>query len=395
MCVKPSTIVTVVEIRGQLSLHPLFDSVFMGEQLNNKTNNKTISWVNIVKCIGVYLVFLGHTLDVSNEPFILRVICSFHMPLFFILSGYLFKFKETDRFGLVMKRKTMRILVPAIFFNIIWFPFAYLVYEEHNISYYIKRLFLVEGRVGPNDPCWFLFVLFIIYLIAYDLHIHKNSVRMNIAICIASFSIGYILYSSGFSDYFCVIKVLVALGFFTFGKVMSVLDLDFILQYKVRTVLFIIASFGVWEIFGIQLNPHVSFYFVDFGNYHHFIIAAIAGTFCLCLTTALLCSSRNKVTNYLSNIRYPSKASIFILCTQYMPLLAYKIAGAVLLFDNGKYTLYNIIAPFAVLVMLIVYYPVYKVLSDKLPIITGDFNSSKKEGEKKPLVVLPRLHIRF
>lgn len=52
-------------------------------QANEKTR---IAWIDIVRGIGIFLVIMGHTYR-SNQ--VLNWIVSFHMPLFFILSGWL------------------------------------------------------------------------------------------------------------------------------------------------------------------------------------------------------------------------------------------------------------------------------------------------------------------
>ena len=51
---------------------------------------KRIEWIDIAKGIGIILVVIGHIsqIEVLND-----IIYSFHMPLFFIISGYLYKRK--------------------------------------------------------------------------------------------------------------------------------------------------------------------------------------------------------------------------------------------------------------------------------------------------------------
>lgn len=46
-------------------------------------------YIDVVKVLGIYLVILGH-LPLTNIIFT-KFIFSFHMPLFFFCSGYLFK----------------------------------------------------------------------------------------------------------------------------------------------------------------------------------------------------------------------------------------------------------------------------------------------------------------
>ena len=51
---------------------------------------KRIEWIDIAKGIGIILVVIGH---ISQIKVLNDIIYSFHMPLFFIISWYLYKRK--------------------------------------------------------------------------------------------------------------------------------------------------------------------------------------------------------------------------------------------------------------------------------------------------------------
>jgi fucose 4-O-acetylase-like acetyltransferase len=53
----------------------------------------SLEWILIAKGIGIFLVVVGHFYPETSPDYwtqIKKVIYSFHMPLFFILSGYLY-----------------------------------------------------------------------------------------------------------------------------------------------------------------------------------------------------------------------------------------------------------------------------------------------------------------
>lgn len=56
-------------------------------------NKKRIDYFDIAKGIGILLMIIGH-MDLKKYPLINHFIYSFHMPLFFVISGYFFKVKE-------------------------------------------------------------------------------------------------------------------------------------------------------------------------------------------------------------------------------------------------------------------------------------------------------------
>jgi len=51
-------------------------------------DNKIIPWISIAKGIAILCVVAGHTF--APDSYKNRIIFSFHMPLFFILAGYIF-----------------------------------------------------------------------------------------------------------------------------------------------------------------------------------------------------------------------------------------------------------------------------------------------------------------
>ena len=51
------------------------------------------TWIDCIKGIGIFLVVLGH---IYKDNYIGQWIYSFHMPLFFMLSGYLMYAKSVD-----------------------------------------------------------------------------------------------------------------------------------------------------------------------------------------------------------------------------------------------------------------------------------------------------------
>ena len=50
--------------------------------------SKRIEYLDIAKGVGILLVVLGHNDFEVISLFVQRLIYSFHMPLFFFLSGY-------------------------------------------------------------------------------------------------------------------------------------------------------------------------------------------------------------------------------------------------------------------------------------------------------------------
>jgi len=97
------------------------------------------TWINSAKGIGIICVVLVH----SGLPDIfVNLICTFAMPLFFVLSGYLFHFEKYKRDPLTfVKKKFIRLMIP--FFIIL--PFLY------GIWVIIKRVVIAYNIPYNNE----------------------------------------------------------------------------------------------------------------------------------------------------------------------------------------------------------------------------------------------------
>lgn len=75
---------------------------------------KRIEWIDIARGIGIILVILGH-IGIGK---IGKFIYSFHIPLFFFLSGYCFSGNGIDIKDF-LKKKVKKLIVPYIFIGIV------------------------------------------------------------------------------------------------------------------------------------------------------------------------------------------------------------------------------------------------------------------------------------
>ena len=78
----------------------MIDIMAKNDEKNKKnidfsSNVNRIEWIDIAKGIGIILVVIGHNFsDGENIIYLRKWIYSFHMPLFFLLSGILFSAKQ-------------------------------------------------------------------------------------------------------------------------------------------------------------------------------------------------------------------------------------------------------------------------------------------------------------
>ncbi len=133
-------------------------------------NNKRIIYLDLAKGIGVILVMLGHLQGntiFSLSPYILPMctwIFSFHMALFFIISGMLINIKhDYDKdFKVIVKRRFQSIMIPYL-----WFSLIYIAIVLYNMIFtkviplktFFVQLWYIVGMYGMN-VLWFLPALF-------------------------------------------------------------------------------------------------------------------------------------------------------------------------------------------------------------------------------------------
>ncbi len=80
--------------------------------MDTVTKKERVLWIDAVKGIGITLMILGH-MQISES--LLDFIYSFHMPLFVIISGFLFR--GDTRVSPSVKRRAKALLLPYLYTN--------------------------------------------------------------------------------------------------------------------------------------------------------------------------------------------------------------------------------------------------------------------------------------
>lgn len=135
----------------------------MSSIASRSVNGQWYSWVDSMKGIGILFVVMGHTCTYAP---LFRWIYSFHMALFFIISGLLFHPKP---FVQTVKSKAFRLLVPYAFFATITFLYWVLIerrlrHGNQSVLNAFCNLFIARAgsdNYPQNAVLWFLPCLFI------------------------------------------------------------------------------------------------------------------------------------------------------------------------------------------------------------------------------------------
>lgn len=139
------------------------------------------NWIDWAKSMGILLVVMGH----SNYsiPHLTEMIFMFHMPLFFFISGYLFKTSYT--FGEIHNKNIRALVVPYILFNFVWALFVLFDYgakvflgtpvDWHSV-FFVPLYRTALGYSGGMfcGVAWFLLALVWCKWITYIVHSRKS-----------------------------------------------------------------------------------------------------------------------------------------------------------------------------------------------------------------------------
>ena len=119
-----------------------------------KDHSHRIEWIDAVKGFGIILVILGH---MTIPELARRCIFSFHMPLFFFISGYLYGGKYSWAWVI---RKAKSLLIPYVVYGLIAVGVIWLT-NNGGVATSVQS-FIMGNGVGVT---WFLSCLFMVEII--------------------------------------------------------------------------------------------------------------------------------------------------------------------------------------------------------------------------------------
>lgn len=133
--------------------------------------------MNILKGIGILLVVLGHSfpdgVGSENYRFLHQLIYSFHMPLFFLISGFfakrVYEVTNFQEYSFLVKDKLKRLIVPYFILSFVAIPLK-LIMNRYALRPIDLNSLISDVVLYPLDNpiifFWFIYTLFMIFLLA-------------------------------------------------------------------------------------------------------------------------------------------------------------------------------------------------------------------------------------
>lgn len=121
--------------------------------------------IDIAKGVGILLVVFGHNpLVLQSKGELYNIIFSFHVPLFFFLSGIYFNPEKSLKVTLIEKADS---LLKPYFITLLLLGIAYFFLYGENLIYYTAKMLYGNGSTITWMPLWFLTHLFAVILFSW------------------------------------------------------------------------------------------------------------------------------------------------------------------------------------------------------------------------------------
>lgn len=320
--------------------------------------NKRIDYIDLVKGIAIFLMIFAHCYEQLTDEIALNiglslVISSFHMPIFFIASGFLFNPKKVKSFGEFLKKLSKSILAPYASFTALDISFDFMQkIVLHNDSIDLANSIKDSLLQNHYNKLWFMMVLFFVQIAAYFVCKLKTKGILSVfALCIV-LAFAYDRFV-GVDLPLTIDLVPLGLSFFLIGYVIKNEELaDKIFELK---YLIVYIAIGTAAMVGNRYATgtlSISIAYTIFGNFALFYIAAVANSFAL----ITICKAINKI----SFINYIGKYSLIFYGLHGLPLKVFNMT--VFRFFDGSVARYFLITISATVISCVILWAVNEII---------------------------------
>lgn len=269
---------------------------------------KRLSFIDALRGFGIFCITLGH----ANcfMPF-KKYLYSFHVPLFFFISGYLFNSKKQP-LGAYIKKKTIMLLVPFAAWDILSSVIDLLTKEDFKET--MLSMLTVNGQLCFNSPIWFLLVLYIVDIL-YALIMRLND-KLYVKLTVLLVALICMVLMSHVQLIFKLNLVPYAMIFYSSGNILK--DVQQRKPVVIKTaykVLIAVVLFATGYVVGAYLNERIVYTKAIYGNIALCLVSAFASIlFYFILFKNVSFIGNSKLLVYLG------KNSLIIMAMQYLVL---------------------------------------------------------------------------
>lgn len=354
--------------------------------MDELVSKNRIDWIDICKAIAIYIMVLGHVGVSKNVDIIIH---AFHMPIFFIISGYCFNEKKNNNIWNYLKKSFFRLIIPYFIFGIVLYGLSDLILyflnrREEILS--IKNLIyqlIFNTKTGSFGVIqWFLTCLFFTQInFCIICKICKNS-KIKYFIILSIYSILAYLYPK-----FIKIRLPFALDcsfmsvvFYGLGwsfKKLNIEKFRKILKNHIFLIFLICCLLVLIGISLVKLNNYVNMRNIVYGNYFLFLFNSIYYSFLLIVFSNLLDIVLKKTYIKKFFLCVGKNTLSILLLNQFVKFIFYLIILKYIEKISINFQIYfvNIIISYIIIIVCILFSIIIKKYC---PYVLGEFKNNKK-----------------
>ena len=324
-----------------------------------------IDYIDLFRAIGIFVMIMGH---VTFGGLFDKWIHVFHMPMFFIISGYFYK---EQRFSSLIKKRAKSFLVPYVAFGIIHLIIYFI--RIGSIDSHVLYLLLWENTAENGIPIagalWFLTAMFfseVLFKVVQSIN-GSNVLKTIVSFLIAIVGMACAQYLP-FRLPWAIDVGLVGVGFYQIGKLIKEK------RQKVLGLKFIFSVIGILIFSALGLvNGYVNLRQGYYGIWPLFWINAVCMTISLWNFTRCIngwIEDKGLFQKSISWIRGMGRDSIIFLCLNQLAILfAGDLIGLVIPVGSGMILLAKKIL-ILLIAMIELYFAQKIVMGTKLKVLT-------------------------
>lgn len=243
---------------------------------------------DVLRGLAIILVVLGHSCATLTERI---VICSFHMPLFFFISG-LFLFHKEEPFGAFFKKKVKSLLVPLLAFGVILSTYSIILgyVTGRPLPIFAKYIgILFNTRHGDyGGSLWFFPSLFLVEMLLFIIYKTFSSNYLILFFSIVCAVVGVLVNQQIGQGLPWSLDISLLCVFFTaLGYVLKdwIWKEHHVMSYMFTLVFFVISIYYNY----LHIGSSVDLYSCRIGNPVLFYISAICGIYLTIGVSNILC----------------------------------------------------------------------------------------------------------
>lgn len=260
-------------------------------------------WIDICKAIAIYCMVLGHT---GTSEIASIVIHTFHMPVFFILSGYCFNEAKNSDLLAFAKKRFKTLIIPYFIFGVglflLWDAALYIMHRQSEMRSITNLLTSILwnnadasafGVIQWFLPClFFAEIIFVCLLKISKCSVLKIGGGLTI-ISIVAYAIPYLNVSRMPWAFDCALMASVFYGLGWIMRKMKIIERFSIIKSHKAVAFSITSLVAIAMIPSVLLNGAVNMRTISYGNYFLYFINAILYSSVLIVISILLESTMN------------------------------------------------------------------------------------------------------